>query len=77
MPASCSIPFKRHVNHGHLELDTQPRHHLGPVFPPPYLILTAVRVFKLSVLDAWDPSKMEVAAGKSEILKARPDLFFF
>lgn len=54
-----------------------PRHHLGPVFPSPYLILIAVRVFKLSVLDAWDPSKMEVAAGKSEILKARPDLFFF
>lgn len=70
MPASCSIPFKLRVNHGHLGLDTKPRHHLGPVFPSPYLILIAVRVFKLSVLDAWDPSKMEVAAGKSEILKA-------
>lgn len=45
MSASCSVPFKLHVNkyHGHLGLDIKPRHHSGPVFPCHH---TASRVFK-------------------------------
>lgn len=40
-----------------------------------HLILIALRVLKLGVVDACDPSTMGVATGKPEVLKARPDHF--